>query len=557
MERQLLTKLEKKKSADIHKLNTINVQIENLEKKLEKQKLRKEKLKSFKSKEPKQLGKLKYEEPDTVFSMKEDLGGNLKNLKVKGNLLSDRFTSFPRNHLRTHEERMCPILKSKETERKLKGILKFQERQSINDRKKHEAKLKEMENDGFSKDIWDIQNTLDQDQWIDKLTKRHILRGTGKLIKVSAKLKTDKNTAIPNIEIPHPGISYNPSFKDHTDLLMEIAEKETKIIKEEEHIKRVTKNMFKNVSAGETNNIWIKEMSQGLHVEEHLCNESESDVGDDKPYKSVNAPVENKKLKTDKNTGIPNIEIPHPGISYNPSFKDHTDLLMEIAEKETKIIKEEEHIKRVTKNMFKKVSAGETNNIWIKEMSQGLPMEEHLCDESESDLGDDKPYKSVNAPVENKKKTRKQRRKQEEQLLLMERQLLAKLEKKKSADIHKLNTINVQIENLEKKLEKQKLRKEKLKSFKSKKPKQLGKLKYEEPDTVFSMKEDLSGNLRNLKVKGNLLSDRFTSFQKRNILAVTARHNRRKSKVKKFVKPGFKDDWKTTIAGACILPTRK
>ncbi|KRT78473.1 hypothetical protein AMK59_8635, partial [Oryctes borbonicus] len=90
-----------------------------------------------------------------------------------------------RNHLRMHAERMYPILKRKETERKLKGILKFQERQSINDRKKHEAKLKEKENDGFSKDIWDIQNTLHQDQWIDKLTKRRILRGTGKLIKVS------------------------------------------------------------------------------------------------------------------------------------------------------------------------------------------------------------------------------------------------------------------------------------------------------------------------------------------------------------------------------------
>ncbi|GJQ69366.1 hypothetical protein Trydic_g6491 [Trypoxylus dichotomus] len=290
-----------------------------------------------------------------------------------------------RNHLRTREERMCPILKRKENERKLKGILKFRERQSITDRKKHEMKLKEKKSDGFTKDIWNNQDKLDQDEWVDKSTKRHMLRGIGKLDKINSRVKLDKNAAIPNVEIPHPGTSYNPSFKDHTDLLMEIAEKETKIIKEEEHIKRVTKDMFK------------------------------------------------------------------------------------------------------------KVSAGVTNDIWLKEMSQGLPEEGHSSGEDEISTADENPYKSVNPPVENKRKTMKQRR----------------------------------------------------------------KLKYEEPDVVFSMKEDLTGNLRNLKVKGSLLSDRFTSLQKRNLLAVTARHNRRKSKVRKFVKPGFKDDWKKTIAGTNIVPARK
>lgn len=261
-------------------------------------------------------------------------------------------------------------------------------------------------------------------------------------------------------------------------------------------------------------------------------------------------------MKTSKNEHVSNIETPHPGISYNPSFKDHNDLLIEIAEKEAKIIKEEKHLNRVTKDVFKKVPAGETGASWLEEMSQGLPNDQDPNDEIEEYPGDN-PYKSVNPPVENKKKTEKQRRKQKEQILLRESRLLAKQEKKKTVEIHKLKMIKAQIENREKKLQKQKERKEKLKMFKSKETKQLGQLKYEEPDMVFSMREDLTGNLRNLRTKGSLLTDRFRSLQKRNILAVTARHHHKKAKVKKFVKPGFKDDWKKSVANINICPTMK
>ncbi|KAI4457490.1 glioma suppressor candidate [Holotrichia oblita] len=353
-----------------------------------------------------------------------------------------------RNRVRTKEERKCPILKRKEIERKRNGILKYREKQRIDDKKKHDEKLKEAENDEFSKDIWEIEDKLGGDEWIDKVTKRHTLRGTGKLNKIIPRMQTGKNKHVSNIETPHPGISYNPSFKDHNDLLVDIAEKEAKIIKEEKHLNRVTKDVFKRVAAEENSASWLKEMSQGL-----------------------------------------------------PNDEDHNE-------------------------------------------------------EIEEDLSG-KPYKSVNPPVENKKKTEKQRRKQKEQILLKESRLLAKQEKKKTVDLHKLKLIKAQIENREKKLQKQKQRKEKLKMFKSKEPKQLGRLKYEEPDMVFSMREDLTGNLRNLRTQGSLLTDRFRSLQKRNILAVTARQNHKKAKVKKFVKPGFNDNWKKSVANINISPTMK
>lgn len=262
-------------------------------------------------------------------------------------------------------------------------------------------------------------------------------------------------------------------------------------------------------------------------------------------------------MKSDKNAAIANIEIPHPGLSYNPSFKDHNNLLMQIVEKETKIMKQEEHIQRVTKDMFRKIPAEQTQSSWMMEMSQGLPKDGTDTDEETNIIVDDtKPYKSVNAAVVNKKKTLKQRRKQKEQLILREQLLLKKLEKKKTADLHKLKTIKQQIEIQDRKLAKEKERKQKLQSFKKNEPKQLGRLKYEDPDIEFSMPENLTGNLRNVKSEGNLLADRFHSMQKRNILAVTVRHNRRKGKVKKFVKPGFKDDWKKTVASSNIFPTK-
>lgn len=202
-------------------------------------------------------------------------------------------------------------------------------------------------------------------------------------------------------------------------------------------------------------------------------------------------------------------------------------------------MKEEEHLKRVTKDMFRKVPREENSNSWLVEMSQGLPEKEQSNSDDEINEGDDeKPYKSVNPPVENRKKTTQQRRKQKEQLLLKEKLLQAKLEKKKGVDLHKLKMIKTQIENREKELKKQSERRAKLKTFKEKEPKQLGRIKYEEPDADFNMKEDITGNLRNLKSEGNILTDRFRSMQKRNILPVTMRHSRKKVKVKKFVKPG-------------------
>lgn len=259
--------------------------------------------------------------------------------------------------------------------------------------------------------------------------------------------------------------------------------------------------------------------------------------------RGVGVPV--KKVISRKSKDIPAIEPPHPGMSYNPSYEDHQDLLQQIAEKEQKLIKEEEHLKRVTSGMFSKVTETKRDQDWLVDMSQGLPSKNNTQSDNEDS---DSEFKSVNPAVKNAKKTLKQRRKQKEQMMLAKARKMIKREKKKITDIHNLkglvNHVDTFSEQQTKAREIRKRNKEK-----NKKQTVLNANKFEEPDLEFNLGREISGNLKNLKTEGNLLMDRFKSMQKRSILAPTKRHRHKKAKVKKYTKPGHKDeDWKKTVA---------
>lgn len=55
----------------------------------------------------------------------------------------------------------------------------------------------------------------------------------------------------------------------------------------------------------------------------------------------------------------------HVGMSYNPSYMDHQNLLQEVADKELKFIKEEKHLKRVTSKMFSRVTEDENEVCYL------------------------------------------------------------------------------------------------------------------------------------------------------------------------------------------------
>uniref|UniRef100_A0A1B6CSD2 Ribosome biogenesis protein NOP53 n=1 Tax=Clastoptera arizonana TaxID=38151 RepID=A0A1B6CSD2_9HEMI len=103
---------------------------------------------------------------------------------------------------------------------------------------------------------------------------------------------------------------------------------------------------------------------------------------------------EPKKYKS----SLPSTEVPHPGISYNPSYTDHQNLLNEVAEKEIKQLKEEEHLKRTTTDLFSKVTADEKMDTWLTEMSSCLQPD----DADDQDIDGD--YRAINPPTSFDKK---------------------------------------------------------------------------------------------------------------------------------------------------------
>jgi len=250
---------------------------------------------------------------------------------------------------------------------------------------------------------------------------------------------------------------------------------------------------------------------------------------------------------------LPAVEIPHPGTSYNPSYDDHQELLHEVAQKELELMKQEEHLDRVTTQMFKKISLKERDKYMMKEMSEGLLMNQtsnfKLIKEDHKEE-DDSSITKANAKSM-KKKTLVQRRKQREQKQAANKRASNKLEKKKVSDIYKLKILQKQIETKEKKQEFMRHKRMKKHEKESLMPKNLSKIKFEPIDPDFQLAEELTGNLRNCKASKNLLKERYKSLQQRNIIAPTIiKLKRDKAKVKKFVKPDHKinlDNKRTTI----------
>lgn len=94
---------------------------------------------------------------------------------------------------------------------------------------------------------------VNSNEWITDATKRHSLKGIGKLRKRILKPPNKERTVLPSVEVPHPGTSYNPSYADHQSLLSEVVNKERNLMKEEAHLNRVTKYMFKKFAPHKKN----------------------------------------------------------------------------------------------------------------------------------------------------------------------------------------------------------------------------------------------------------------------------------------------------------------
>lgn len=107
-------------------------------------------------------------------------------------------------------------------------------------------------------------------------------------------------------------------------------------------------------------------------------------------------------------------------------------------EREKKIIKEENHLNRVTTSMFNRVPVVDRDIADLKEKRSGL---DDSDDEEEAltteDSEDENEVTSVNPPIIIKPKDAKARRKQREQKQIKEQLKLKRQEKKKVTDIHR------------------------------------------------------------------------------------------------------------------------
>ncbi|CAG9567766.1 unnamed protein product [Danaus chrysippus] len=299
------------------------------------------------------------------------------------------------------------------------------------------------------------------------------------------------------------------------------------------------KKKSKTVRQSFDKNIWDAPTLESKGIPETLCNEfvsTEAQLHNVPTTKRIRAKPQLPKTLLTRAA----IEVPHPGVSYNPSYQEHQALLSEVVQHEQKMMKRQAHLNRVTTNMFSKVTQGEKEKQWQEEMSVGLPQPHNPSNDPDPEPSDNE-YKAVNPPVKNKKKDHKARRKQREQLEEKERLKRAKIEKKKITDLYRLRKIQ---ESLKKQESRQCERSTRLASKREEKAATalpaLNKHRPPEKEPEFVDPAILTGDLRNLTNTSNLLRDRFESLQRRGALAASKVMMKKKRKLKSYFKPGHK-----------------
>nr|CAG4651876.1 EOG090X07H9 [Triops cancriformis] len=243
-------------------------------------------------------------------------------------------------------------------------------------------------------------------------------------------------------------------------------------------------------------------------------------------------PAEARKTKT----AIKAVEVPHPGMSYNPTFEDHQQLLQKAHDVEAQRLVNEQKLSRKLGPMLKRMRSSDREELIMSEMIQGLN------EDTDEDDVNENLVELDGSGNKNERKTRQQRRK--EKLMKAEEQLRgkAKDEKERMNDIYRLKTIKKEIREWEKRQQEKLVKKNEKEAEKDLKPRTLGKVKYEEPEIDLQLSEELCGSLRELKPEGDLLMDRYKSLQKRNFIEPRLRQRmKRKYKLKKFEKRSHKD----------------
>uniref|UniRef100_A0A7S3PKG7 Ribosome biogenesis protein NOP53 n=1 Tax=Aplanochytrium stocchinoi TaxID=215587 RepID=A0A7S3PKG7_9STRA len=271
------------------------------------------------------------------------------------------------------------------------------------------------------------------------------------------------------------------------------------------------------------------------------------------PYCQPALPDE-KKIKHQPRSKFDPVQICHPGGSYNPSRKDHSEGLEQLVKSEQK--RRAKMHSKVTK-LFERFE---------KEDEEEEEQKNEEDDEDEKGENEEEEQKEGNEnknKVSESKLSRTQRNKKK-RLIEAERERDRKQKEKQfKIELHNINELAKKVRQEEAK--KEESRKEKAKMLKEKeenaKPviKVNGKIVPQATPIEVVLPSQLSDNLRRMVPHGGLVSDRFKSMQGRNLVD-TGNLNRQRKKPrgrKKAVtqgEPFFKEKLVNTPKGTKSTP---
>ncbi|CAF3114271.1 unnamed protein product [Rotaria sp. Silwood2] len=241
-----------------------------------------------------------------------------------------------------------------------------------------------------------------------------------------------------------------------------------------------------------------------------------------------------------KPSKLPAIDKPLPGLSYNPTFDDHQDLLRKAVDVELEKERKELKLQKKLPILLTQNAAEPIKQSWLKEMSSGL-FDDNIEHEQILETNQLNSV-SVGKPVKVETKTVQQRNKEK---LHKKKQALAKAAKVKRIQDNKLYRVKSIRKEINTEELKHKQRKEKRKiDYENREnygTKKFGRYKFEEADLDLNLSEEITGNLRTMKAEGNLLHDRFKSLQKRNVIETRIRAKPTKTKMKKYEKRSVRE----------------
>uniref|UniRef100_A0A8D1N616 Ribosome biogenesis protein NOP53 n=1 Tax=Sus scrofa TaxID=9823 RepID=A0A8D1N616_PIG len=279
-----------------------------------------------------------------------------------------------------------------------------------------------------------------------------------------------------------------------------------------------------------------------------------------------------------KPSQAPAVEVTPAGASYNPSFEDHQTLLRAAHEVELQRQKEVEKLERQlalppAEQAATQVSAGPpsacppclllprslTSSLVplpqesaFQEMCQGLL--EESDGEGEPAEGQDRGLEAGGDQAEGaeaspavrlaslEKKTEQQRRREKAARMLRAQQAAVRAARLRHQELFRLRGIKAQVARRLAELARRRERRQAQRLVEADKPRRLGRLKYQDPDIDVQLSSELSDSLRTLKPEGNILRDRFKSFQRRNMIEPRERAKfKRKYKVKLVEKRAFRE----------------